>query len=390
MVSVLKGMMMKKILICGLLAMVALPAFAQTANYPEVQLAPSYAADTGSVNALTASVAFGCPAAYTTGMFIKVLPNHNNTTTTPTLNFCNIGAKTITEKGQAAVVAGDLITTQIATFVYDGTYMELQNPHTLGGVSSITGDGTIITNLGSTGAVTLTVAGTSGGIVYFSSNSAWGSTGLLTQYGVLFGGGSAGAPTASAQGASNMPLIGQGASNPAWSTIQYPTTCATGDALYGVSGTQLGCLTGLVFNSSGAATTYDGITLAGIGLVAVEGVSDKTAQTGSLTTQTLVTTGAAGHYLVRVYIDQNALCTTGTGSIYATVSWTDATASHTAVTVPLTLANTSISSANGYIDAAIPLWSATSSAISYTTTYAACSGSGTASYDIHAELERTN
>ena len=389
MVSVLKGMMMKKILICGLLAMVALPAFAQTANYTEPQLSPSYAADTGSVNALTASVAFGCPAAYTTGMFIKVLPNHNNTTTTPTLNFCNIGAKTITEKGQAAVVAGDLITTQIATFVYDGTYMELQNPHTLGGVSSITGDGTIITNLGSTGAVTLTVAGTSGGIVYFSSNSAWGSTALLTQYGVLFGGGSAGAPTASAQGASNMPLIGQGASNPVWSTIQYPTTCATGDALYGVSGTQLGCLTGLVFNSSGAATTYDGITLAGIGLVAVEGVSDKTAQTGSLTTQTLVTTGAAGHYLVRVYIDQNALCTTGTGSIYATVSWTDATASHTAVTVPLTLANTSISSANGYIDAAIPLWSATSSAISYTTTYGAC-GSGTASYDIHAEVERTN
>jgi hypothetical protein len=381
---------MKKLLVASLMSLLCgMPVLAQTANYPEVQLAPAYAADTGSVNALVASVAFGCPTAYTTGMFIKVLPNHNNTTTTPTLNFCGIGAKTITEKGQAALVAGDLVTTQIATFVYDGTYMELQNPHTLGGVSSVSGDGTIITNSSSTGAVTLTIAGTSGGIVYFSSNSAWGSTALLTQYGVVFGGGSAGAPTASAQGASNMPLIGQGASNPIWSTIGYPTTCATGDAVYGSTGTQLGCLTGLVFNSSGAATTYDGITTAGIGLVAVEGVSDKTAQSSSLGSQTLVTTGAAGHYLVRIYIDQNALCTTGTGGVYATVGWTDATAAHTAVTVPLTLANTSISSAYGFIDAAIPLWSATSSAITYTTTYTACT-SGTGTYDLHAEVERTN
>jgi hypothetical protein len=323
-------------------------------------------------------------------MFIKVLPNHANTTTTPTLNFCNLGAKTITEKGQSAIVSGDLATTQIATFIYDGTYMELQNPHTLGGVSSVSGDGTVITNSSSTGAVSLTIAGTSGGIVYFSSNSAWGSTGLLTQYGVLFGGGAAGAPTSSAQGASNMPLIGQGASNPTWSTIAYPTTCATGNMIYGVSGTQIGCLTGLISNSSGLLTTYDGITTAGLGVDVVEGVSDKTAQSSSLTTQNLITsTGAAGHYLVRFYIDQNGLCTTGTGSVYATVTWTDATAAHTAQTIPLTLTNTTISTASGFVDVALPFWSATSSAISYTTTYTACT-SGTGTYDLHAEVERTN
>jgi hypothetical protein len=160
--------------------------------------------------------------------------------------------------------------------------------------------------------------------------------------------------------------------------------------MYGASGTQIGCLTGLISNSSGLITTYDGITTAGLGLAVVEGVSYKTAQSSSLTTQNLIaSTGAAGHYLVRFYLDQNALCTTGTGSVYATVTWTDATAAHTAVTVPLTLANTTISSPNGYIDAAIPLWSATSSAISYTTTYAACT-SGTGTYDLHAEVERTN
>jgi hypothetical protein len=364
-------------------------AASQTANYPEVQLAPSYAADTGAVNVLTATVT-SCPNSYTTGMFIKVLPLHANTTTNPTLNFCGIGAKTITKAGTSALVANDLITTQIATFIYDGTGMELQNPATLANaVTSVTGSG-VITNSSSGGAVTLTISGTSGGIVYFSSNSAWGSTGLLTQYGVLLGGGSGGAPTSTAQGASNMPLIGQGASAPIFSTIGYPTTCATGNMLYGSSGTQLGCLTGLISNSSGAFTTYDGITLAGIGVVAVEGVSDKTAQSTSLTTQNLVaSTGAAGHYLVRIYIDQNALCTTGTGNVYATVTWTDATASHTATTIPLTLANTSISSSNGYVDAAIPFWSATSSAISYTTTYTACT-SGTGTYDLHAEVERTN
>jgi hypothetical protein len=290
------------------------------------------------------------------------------------------------------VASNDLLTTQIATFIYDGTYMELQNPATVasgGGVTSITGSG-VISNSSSTGAVTLTISGTSGGIVYFSSNSAWGSTGLLTQYGVLIGGGAAGAPTSTAQGAANMPLVGQGASAPVWSTVGYPSTCATGDVVYGSSGTQLACLTGFVLNSSGAVTTYDGITTAGLGLVAVEGVSDVTAQSASQSTVNLIaSTGAAGHYLVRVYIDQNALCTTGTGSVYATVSWTDATHAHSASTIPLTLANTSISAPNGFVDAAIPLWSASSSAISYTTTYAACT-SGTGTYDLHAEVERTN
>ncbi len=68
---------------------------------------------------------------------------------------------------------------------------------------------------------------------------------------------------------------------------------------------------------------------------------------------------------------------------------TDATHAHTAQTVPLTLANTAISSTTGFVDAAIPFWSAASSAISYTTTYTACT-SGTGTYDLHAEVERTN
>src|SRR5581483_8031036 len=136
--------------------------------------------------------------------------------------------------------------------------------------------------------------------------------------------------------------------------------------------------------------TYNGLTTAGLGFDTVLGVSDVTAQSASQTTVNLIaSTSAAGHYLVRIYIDQNALCTTGTGLVYATVNWTDATHAHSAQTVPLTLANTAISTPSGYIDAAIPLWAASATAITYTTTYTACA-TGTGTYDLHAEVERTN
>lgn len=145
-----------------------------------------------------------------------------------------------------------------------------------------------------------------------------------------------------------------------------------------------------VVGAGGNFSTYDGLTTSGLGLDAVLGVSDVTAQSASQTTVNLIaSTGAAGHYLVRLYLDQNGLCTTGAGSVYVTVGWTDATHAHTAQTVPLTLANTAISTAAGFIDAAIPLWSAASDAITYSTTYLACP-SGTGTYDLHAEVERSN
>jgi hypothetical protein len=302
---------MKRILsLLGIGACLALQAAAQTQNYPEQQLLPAYAADTGAVNVLTASPAAGCPTAYTIGATFRVKPANANTTTTPTINVCGIGAKTITKFGTAALVAGDLTTTAIAVMFYDGTDMELINPQT-----SLAGCLTCVT-----------------------SPASLPSTDLIT-------GGGGQAVTANAN-----------------------DTVASG----------------------GNFTKYNNYTTVGLGLDAVEGVSDVTAQTGSQTsTNILALTPAAGHYLVKIYIDQNALCTTGTGSVYATVSWTDASHAHTAVTVPLTLANTAISSLYGYIDAALPIYSATSSAISYTTTYAACA-TGTGSYDLHATVLQSN
>ena len=77
--------------------------------------------------------------------------------------------------------------------VFSGT-SGLVTSSACGGVTSVSGDGTVITNSLSTGAVTLTIAGTSGGIPYFSSASAWHSSGLLAANAVVIGGGAGTAP----------------------------------------------------------------------------------------------------------------------------------------------------------------------------------------------------
>ncbi len=315
---------MKRILsILAICMVLTVPAFAQYQGYPEAQMAPNTGTDTGAVNAIIFS-APGCTSTLVVGLFYKVIPGHANTTTTPTVTYCGGSAKTITKFGTLAVVANDLTTSAGAVFYYDGTFMELQNPQTV-------------------------------------QNAATSAT----------------APVTDTAGVIACP------------------TCTTSAASLGNLYTIVGAgsqaeqaLSGAVWNSSGYMTTYDGMTLAGIGLTAILGVSDKTAQSASLTTQNLLaSTPAAGHYEAHFYLDQNALCTTGQGSVYATVTFTDATTAHTALTIPLILANGSISSTTGFVDATISFYAANASAVTYTTTYAACT-SGTGTYDLHASIDR--
>lgn len=87
------------------------------------------------------------------------------------------------------------------------------------GVASYSGDGSIITNNLSTGTVTTTIAGTSGGIPYFSSASGWTSSALLTHYGFIYGGGAGSAPVATAQCSANTLPHGNGASAPTCSAV---------------------------------------------------------------------------------------------------------------------------------------------------------------------------
>lgn len=107
--------------------------------------------------------------------------------------FASGATTTNTIKGFTAVPTnGHLVTCTVS-----GTICTLTDGGAVpsAGVSSFSGDGTIITNSASTGAVTATIAGTSGGIPYFSSTSGWASSALLAAGGVVLGGGAATAPT---------------------------------------------------------------------------------------------------------------------------------------------------------------------------------------------------
>lgn len=86
-----------------------------------------YAADTGSANTLVIALN---PAitAYKAGQVFRVKVA-NATTGASTLNVNSLGAKTIKKNGGSADIASnDLLAGQLATFQYDGTYMQLISP----------------------------------------------------------------------------------------------------------------------------------------------------------------------------------------------------------------------------------------------------------------------
>jgi hypothetical protein len=68
------------------------------------------------------------------------------------------------------------------------------------------------------GTLALTVAGTSGGIPYFSSASTWATSAALTQYGVVYGGGAGATPVATAAGTTGQVLTATTGGAPTWIT----------------------------------------------------------------------------------------------------------------------------------------------------------------------------
>ena len=144
-----------------------------------------------------------------------------------------------------------------------------------GTVTSVSFTGGIVSVANSTTTPALTVAGTSGGIPYFSSATTWASSGVLTQYGVVYGGGAAGAPVATAAGATGEVLIGNTGAAPSWaaltstavSSISFGTTGLTpatatqgavtvaGTLVAGNGGTGVATLTGLAYGNGTSAFT---------------------------------------------------------------------------------------------------------------------------------------
>jgi hypothetical protein len=120
-----------------------------------------------------------------------------------TLNIDALGAKAVTRTGAVALVAGDLIATQMVEVMYDGTRFQLVNGNSftnlklsgtlaVTGATTLTGAATLSSTLGVTGATTLATSltgaliGTSGvvsavapstsGNVLTSNGTTWTST----------------------------------------------------------------------------------------------------------------------------------------------------------------------------------------------------------------------
>lgn len=94
-----------------------------------------YAADSGTSDALSATLGSSPPSAYATGLVASVKKNTSaNSSTAPTLDWCGLGAKKIFARGGLAVVAGDLPAGAHLDFQYDATLdgavggWELKNP----------------------------------------------------------------------------------------------------------------------------------------------------------------------------------------------------------------------------------------------------------------------
>jgi hypothetical protein len=71
----------------------------------------------------------------------------------------------------------------------------------------------------SSGTFSVTTTGTSGGIPYFSSTSTLASSALLTQYGIIYGGGAGSAPVSTAALTNGQVVIGSSSGAPAAATL---------------------------------------------------------------------------------------------------------------------------------------------------------------------------
>jgi hypothetical protein len=74
-------------------------------------------------------------------------------------------------------------------------------------------------------------SGVSGGIPYWSAANTIGASALLSQYGVVYGGGAGGAPAATAAGTNGQLLLGQTGAAPAFAAMSGDATIAAGGAL---------------------------------------------------------------------------------------------------------------------------------------------------------------
>ena len=153
-----------------------------------------------------------------------------------------------------------------------------------GGLISVAGS-----PITTSGTLALTVAGTSGGIPYFSAASTWASSAALTQYGVVYGGGAGASPVATANGTTGQVLTATTSGAPSWASTVSPANGGTGVAnnaasTLTISGAYATTLTVSAATGVTLPTTGTLATLAG-----TETLTNKTLTSPTLTTPALGT-----------------------------------------------------------------------------------------------------
>ena len=195
--------------------------------------------DTGAANAYVVTTA---PTFSTLPLFFQVCFLTVNGNTGPSaLNVDGIGATAIKKQGgTTALASGDIAPNSVACVQYDGTNFELQSSVAnapVAGVSSFSGDGTLLNNIASTGPVTATLA-TAGAHTVFGNRT--GST-AAPGYGILV---SADIPNNAANTSGTASL--------ATAADHTPTLCGTGNAPTGVDAS---------FNAVACASIASGLTV---------------------------------------------------------------------------------------------------------------------------------
>jgi len=141
-----------------------------------------------------------------------------NLTGTASININGtVGATTANTGAFTTVSASGVITSTVATgtapfTVSSTTQVANLNAATAGTAGNVTG--TVAVANGGTGLT----SGTSGGVLYYSAVGTLASSALLTQYGVVYGGGAGAAPVATAAGTTGQVLTATTSGAPTWSS----------------------------------------------------------------------------------------------------------------------------------------------------------------------------
>ena len=173
---------------------------------------------------------------------------------------------TISITQSSATTNGYLSSTDWTTFNNKGS----------GSVTSVSFTGGIISVATATTTPALTVAGTSGGIPYFSSATTWATSAVLTANALMIGGGAAVAPSTTTTGTGVLTALGTNVGsagafvtfNGALGTPSSGTvTNLTGTAAINITGTApAGTLTGTILNSTVVTSSLTTVGTIGTGV----------------------------------------------------------------------------------------------------------------------------